>query len=82
LTPNPSLRVDPALNIVVLEFRSANGDVVRSMPTERELANYRAAIRRGDQPEGRPAPQDAEAPPARPSAAPERPIPERPAAEA
>lgn len=49
LTPNPSLRVDPSLNIVVLEFRDAAGEVRRSIPTERELATYRAALRRGDQ---------------------------------
>lgn len=49
LAPNPSLRMDPALNIVVIEFRDASGDIRRSMPTERELASYRAALRRGDE---------------------------------
>ncbi len=53
LAPNPLLRVDPTLNIVVLEFRDATGEVRQTMPTERELSSYRAALRRGD--EGAPA---------------------------
>ncbi|WP_158287594.1 hypothetical protein [Falsiroseomonas bella] len=40
--PNPSLRIDTALNLVVLEFRDAKGEV-RSIPTARELDAYRTA---------------------------------------
>ncbi len=43
--PNPSIRMDPALGIVVLEFRDQRG-AVRSIPTERELEAYRAAATR------------------------------------
>lgn len=49
--PNPSLRIEPALGIVVFEVRNDSGDVVRSVPTERELRDYRAAALRGT-PEG------------------------------
>ena len=45
--PNPSLRVEPSLGIVVFEVRDAAGEVVRSVPTERELRDYRAAALRG-----------------------------------
>lgn len=38
---NPQLRIDPALNIVVLEFRGADGAVRHSLPTARELDAYR-----------------------------------------
>jgi hypothetical protein len=40
--PNPSLRLDPALGLVVLEFRDAHGRR-ETLPTERELAAYRSA---------------------------------------
>ncbi|MCU0886456.1 MAG: hypothetical protein MUF65_01360 [Rubritepida sp.] len=49
--PNPSLRIEPALGIVVFEVLNDAGDVVRSVPTERELRDYRAAALRGT-PEG------------------------------
>lgn len=45
--PNPSLRVEPSLGIVVFEVRDTAGEVVRSVPTERELRDYRAAALRG-----------------------------------
>jgi len=41
--PNPRLRLDPALGMVVLEFRSGPGVPARSIPSTRELAAYRAA---------------------------------------
>lgn len=47
-TPNPSLRLDPALGLVVLEFRDQSGRTA-TLPTERELAAYRSA-------QGRPEP--------------------------
>jgi hypothetical protein len=43
--PNPTIRMDPALGIVVLEFRDQRGSV-RSIPTERELDAYRQAAAR------------------------------------
>lgn len=44
--PNPKLRVDPELGLVVLEFRSAQGETT-SHPTSRELDAYRRAARSG-----------------------------------
>ena len=41
--PNPRLRLDPRLGLVVLEFRDGQGRVERTLPTERELAAYRSA---------------------------------------
>lgn len=38
---SPRLRIDGALNLVVLEFRSPDGEVQHSLPTPRELAAYR-----------------------------------------
>ena len=45
--PNPSLRLDPALGLVVLEFRDGAGRTA-TLPTERELAAYRTARGRPD----------------------------------
>lgn len=45
--PNPSLRIEPSLGIVVFEVKDGAGEVVRSVPTERELRDYRAAALRG-----------------------------------
>jgi len=45
--PNPRLRLDPALGVVVMEFRGAADDVVRSLPNEQELRAYRLAQRTG-----------------------------------
>jgi hypothetical protein len=42
-TPNPALRLDPGLGLVVLQFRDTQGEVVATLPTERELAAYRYA---------------------------------------
>jgi hypothetical protein len=38
--PNPSLRLDPALGLVVIEFRNHAGVVSRSIPSQRELEAY------------------------------------------
>lgn len=43
LQPNLKLRLDPALGIVVMEFRGTPGMPARSLPTENELAAYRIA---------------------------------------
>ncbi len=41
--PNPRLRLDAPLGMVVLEFRSAGGDVANTIPSPRQMAAYRAA---------------------------------------
>jgi hypothetical protein len=43
IRPNPRLRLDSGLGVVVIEFLDAQGDVRTSLPTEREMAAYRAA---------------------------------------
>ncbi len=40
--PNPRLRLEPSLGLVVIEFRDAVSDVATSIPTRRELDAYRA----------------------------------------
>ncbi|WP_372618398.1 hypothetical protein [Falsiroseomonas sp.] len=40
---NPHLRIDSELNLVVLEFRDAVGEVRNTMPSPREIAAYRSA---------------------------------------
>ncbi|MBK1660957.1 hypothetical protein CKO45_22330, partial [Paracraurococcus ruber] len=52
-TPNPSLRLDPALGLVVLEFRDRQGRTA-TLPTERELAAYRSARGRAEPGQGTP----------------------------
>jgi len=42
--PNPQLRLDAALGLVVLEFRDRGGQS-RTIPTERELDAYRSSAR-------------------------------------
>lgn len=44
--PNPSLRLDPALGIIVMEFRNKSGGVESTLPTRRELDAYRSAASR------------------------------------
>ena len=39
---NPTLRLDPGLAIVVIEFRDAAGAVRSTVPTEQQLAAYRS----------------------------------------
>ena len=45
--PNPSLRLDGALGMVIIEFRSESGAVTASIPTERQLEAYRMWERTG-----------------------------------
>jgi hypothetical protein len=44
LRPEPSIRIDPSLGIVVLEMRDPGG-ATRTIPNERELAAYRQGIK-------------------------------------
>lgn len=46
MVPNPTLRLDHALSVVVIEFRDWAGQVSWTIPSERELAAYRAAAAR------------------------------------
>jgi hypothetical protein len=43
--PNPRLRLDPALGIVVMEFLDSGGKVERSAPSQAQLEAYRNAQR-------------------------------------
>jgi hypothetical protein len=43
-TPNPRLRLDGSLGMVVIEFRDAVGDVANTIPSPRQIAAYRAAV--------------------------------------
>lgn len=45
--PNPRLRLDPQLGMVVMEFRSGPGVPERSIPSAQELAAYRTAALTG-----------------------------------
>lgn len=45
--PNPALRMDAELGLVVLEFRNSRGEAVATIPTSRELDAYRRAVRTG-----------------------------------
>ena len=38
---NPSLRLDPALGLVVIEFRNDSGAVTSSIPSQRQIDAYR-----------------------------------------
>ena len=40
--PNPTLRLDPGLAIVVIEFRDKTGTVRSTIPTEQQLDAYRS----------------------------------------
>ena len=35
--PNPQMRLDPALGLVVIEFRDTSGAVTTSIPSQRQL---------------------------------------------
>lgn len=39
--PNPQLRLDPVLGLVVIEFRDSSGTVTTSIPSQRQLNAYR-----------------------------------------
>lgn len=41
--PNPRLRLDGSLGMVVLEFRGTGGEVANTIPSPRAIAAYRAA---------------------------------------
>jgi hypothetical protein len=41
MLPNPRLRIDAALNIVVLELRDDGGAISRSIPSAQEIKAYR-----------------------------------------
>jgi hypothetical protein len=45
--PNPSLRLDGALGMVIIEFHAESGAVTTSIPTERQLQAYRVWERTG-----------------------------------
>lgn len=65
VTPNPRLRLDGSLGMVVLEFRGSAGEVANTIPSPREIAAYRAAaisdapVPIGVQPRGAAAPDAA-----------------------
>lgn len=59
IAPNPSLRIEPTLGVVVFEVRDGAGEVTRSVPTERELRAYRTAALRGEDVRGEDAPDAA-----------------------
>jgi hypothetical protein len=40
LIPSPELRIDPASGIVVIEFRSHDGKVINSIPSQQQLDAY------------------------------------------
>jgi hypothetical protein len=65
--PNPALRLDPGLGLVVLQFRDDRGEIVATLPTERELAAYRDAGKRAASP-AVPAAEPAAAMPSTPAA--------------
>jgi hypothetical protein len=39
-TPNPTLRLDSALGLVVIEFVSKSGAITSSIPSQRQLTAY------------------------------------------
>ena len=48
--PNPTLRLDPGLALVVIEFRDGDGKVRETIPTEAQLEAYRASQRASSTP--------------------------------
>jgi hypothetical protein len=40
-SPSPALRVDAALNLVVIEFRDRDGAILHSIPSPQQLDAYR-----------------------------------------
>jgi hypothetical protein len=51
--PNPRLRIDGALGVLVIEFRDEAGEVAQSYPNPREIEAYRVqamAVSSGDLP--------------------------------
>jgi hypothetical protein len=67
--PNPTLRLDAGLAMVVIEFRDESGAVRSSIPSQQQLDAYRAWERSktGPPPRGTQAVADAPAPDAEPA---------------
>ena len=42
--PNPTLRLDPTLGLVVIEFHNSAGGLTQSIPGQRQLDAYRTAL--------------------------------------
>ena len=38
---NPALRLEPALGLVVIEFRDSSGELTKSIPSQRQLQAYK-----------------------------------------
>lgn len=61
--PNPRLRLDGSLGMVVLEFRGMGGEVSSTIPSERAIAAYRnAALTDAPMPIGVQPPRESVAP--------------------
>lgn len=58
--PNPTLRLDPGLALVVIEFRDGDGKVRDTIPTEAQLEAYRATQRASSAPAALPGQADAQ----------------------
>jgi hypothetical protein len=41
--PNPTMRLDPALGLVVIEFHNSTGGITTSIPGQQQLNAYRTA---------------------------------------
>lgn len=54
---NPSMRLEPLLGLVILEFHDAQGRIERTLPTARALAAYRIAARTAEPRADAPPPQ-------------------------
>ncbi len=52
---NPSLRLDPALGLVVIEFRNESGAVTRSIPSQQQMDAYKQHEQTPPGPDGPPA---------------------------
>ncbi len=52
--PNPTLRLDPTLGLVVIEFHNQSGHVTTSIPGARQLDAYRTARKLAAPPEAVP----------------------------
>ena len=52
---NPSLRLDPGLGLVVIEFRNDAGAVTRSIPNQQQIDAYRLHEQTPPSPDGKPA---------------------------
>jgi len=64
LLPNPTLRLDPVLGLVVIEFHNSAGELTHTIPGQRQLDAYRMARELNDAS----GPKPDSAPPVYPSA--------------